>query len=73
VVGWSIDNSQTAALVTSALDMAIRNRNRRLGAKLVRIDAPKRVSDLRKLWAQQDLNLRPLGCKPSALPLSYAP
>jgi putative transposase len=27
VVGWSIDNSQTAALVTSALDMAIRNRN----------------------------------------------
>jgi putative transposase len=27
VVGWSIDNTQTAALVTSALDMAIRNRN----------------------------------------------
>ena len=26
VVGWSIDSSQTAALVTSALDMAIRNR-----------------------------------------------
>jgi transposase InsO family protein len=26
VVGWSIDASQTAALVTSALDMAIRNR-----------------------------------------------
>jgi putative transposase len=27
VVGWSIDASQTAALVTNALDMAIRNRN----------------------------------------------
>jgi putative transposase len=27
VVGWSIDSTQTAALVTSALDMAIRNRN----------------------------------------------
>jgi putative transposase len=27
VVGWSIDRSQTAALVTSALDMAIRNRS----------------------------------------------
>jgi putative transposase len=26
VVGWSIDSSQTAGLVTSALDMAIRNR-----------------------------------------------
>ena len=26
VVGWSIDSSQTAALITSALDMAIRNR-----------------------------------------------
>src|SRR5262249_9376036 len=26
VVGWSIDSSQTAALVTNALDMAIRNR-----------------------------------------------
>lgn len=26
VVGWSIDNTQTATLVTSALDMAIRNR-----------------------------------------------
>ena len=26
VVGWSIDGTQTAALVTSALDMAIRNR-----------------------------------------------
>lgn len=26
VVGWSIDSSQTASLVTSALDMAIRNR-----------------------------------------------
>lgn len=26
VVGWSIDSSQTAALATSALDMAIRNR-----------------------------------------------
>ena len=26
VVGWSIDNSQTAALATNALDMAIRNR-----------------------------------------------
>lgn len=26
VVGWSIDSTQTAALVTSALDMAIRNR-----------------------------------------------
>jgi hypothetical protein len=24
-------------------------------------------------WAQQDLNLRPLACKASALPLSYAP
>lgn len=24
-------------------------------------------------WAQQGSNLRPLGCKPSALPLSYAP
>jgi transposase InsO family protein len=27
VVGWSIDSSQTAALVTSALDTAIRNRD----------------------------------------------
>jgi putative transposase len=27
VVGWSIDASQTAALVTNDLDMAIRNRN----------------------------------------------
>ncbi len=27
VVGWSIDSTQTAALVTSALDMAIRHRN----------------------------------------------
>jgi putative transposase len=27
VVGWSIDATQTAALVTNALDMAIRNRN----------------------------------------------
>jgi transposase InsO family protein len=27
VVGWSIDSTQTAALVTSALDMAIRNRD----------------------------------------------
>ena len=26
VVGWSIDSSQTAALVTSALDMTIRDR-----------------------------------------------
>lgn len=26
-----------------------------------------------KLWAQTDSNRRPLGCKPSALPLSYAP
>jgi hypothetical protein len=24
-------------------------------------------------WARQGSNLRPLGCKPSALPLSYAP
>jgi hypothetical protein len=24
-------------------------------------------------WAQQGSNLWPLGCKPSALPLSYAP
>jgi putative transposase len=31
VVGWSIDSSQTAALVTSALDMAIRNRAARPG------------------------------------------
>jgi putative transposase len=31
VVGWSIDSSQTAALVTSALDMAIRNRATRPG------------------------------------------
>jgi len=31
VVGWSIDASQTAALVTSALDMAIRNRAAALG------------------------------------------
>src|SRR5262249_38600788 len=31
------------------------------------------ASDLQAQWAQQDLNLRPLGCKPSALPLSYAP
>src|SRR5262249_14196281 len=27
VVGWSIDSAQTAGLVTSALDMAIRNRH----------------------------------------------
>src|SRR3977135_2230695 len=26
-----------------------------------------------KGWAQQDSNLRPLACKASALPLSYAP
>src|SRR6266496_4703174 len=25
------------------------------------------------LWARQDSNLRPLGCKPRALPLSYTP
>jgi putative transposase len=31
VVGWSIDSSQTSALVTSALDMAIRNRDARPG------------------------------------------
>lgn len=31
VVGWSIDSTQTAALVTSALDMAIRNRTAELG------------------------------------------
>jgi putative transposase len=31
VAGWSIDSSQTAALVTSALDMAIRNRSARPG------------------------------------------
>jgi len=31
VVGWSIDSSQTAALVTSALDMAIRNRDAQPG------------------------------------------
>jgi putative transposase len=30
-VGWSIDSSQTSALVTSALDMAIRNRDARPG------------------------------------------
>ncbi len=24
-------------------------------------------------WARQGSNLRPLGCKPRALPLSYAP
>jgi transposase InsO family protein len=27
VAGWSIDSAQTAGLVTSALDMAIRNRS----------------------------------------------
>jgi putative transposase len=31
VVGWSIDSTQTAALVTSALDMAIRNRDAQPG------------------------------------------
>jgi hypothetical protein len=30
-------------------------------------------ADQRKQWARQDLNLRPLGCKPRALPLSYTP
>lgn len=28
---------------------------------------------VRPLWARQDLNLRPLACEASALPLSYAP
>src|SRR6478609_8459952 len=27
----------------------------------------------RSWWARQGSNLRPLGCKPSALPLSYTP
>jgi transposase InsO family protein len=31
VVGWSIDSSQTAALVTNALSMAITNRDPGLG------------------------------------------
>jgi putative transposase len=31
VVGWSIDSSQTASLATSALDMAIRNRDAQPG------------------------------------------
>jgi hypothetical protein len=30
-------------------------------------------SELLKQWAQQGSNLRPLACKASALPLSYAP
>ena len=34
VVGWSIDSSQTSALVTSALDMAITNRRPESGAVL---------------------------------------
>ena len=29
VVGWSIDSSQTATLVTNALNMAVHNRRRR--------------------------------------------
>lgn len=31
MVGWSIDSTQSAALVTSALDMAIRNRDAQPG------------------------------------------
>jgi hypothetical protein len=40
-------------------------------------DRPVRVTQPRdrwsSRWARQGSNLRPLGCKPSALPLSYAP
>jgi hypothetical protein len=32
-----------------------------------------RPDDVRKMWAQQGSNLWPPGCKPGALPLSYAP
>ena len=33
----------------------------------------QQASGLQKQWAQQGSNLRPLACKASALPLSYAP
>src|SRR3990170_6356419 len=36
-------------------------------------DIRPRCPDTTHWWARQDLNLRPLACEASALPLSYAP
>jgi putative transposase len=43
VVGWSIDATQTAALVTNALDMAIRNRNPDPGVIIHSVCGPPRA------------------------------
>jgi hypothetical protein len=48
-----------------------------LGRLLRRASLPMTAGQVRgsggSLWARQDLNLRPLACEASALPLSYAP
>jgi hypothetical protein len=77
VFTWRTDDVPTSAKVGIRIELKqptyrpVTRSTHAFGSPRLRIRRRARQSGSR--WARQDSNLRPLGCKPSALPLSYTP
>ncbi len=57
------------------LEKLLEKADRKKHEKLLKVEFWRILSErlIQLWWAKEDLNLRPLACKASALPLSYSP